>query len=339
MRVKWISALLPMLLLLTWGVSLADEVRLRNGDRLSGRVLRLEAGLLVMETPYAGEISVKWEAVSGLQTDAPIRVVLGDGAVLSGIAGQSAAGRATLKPEGIPETLTLELARVAAINPPPPEPELKVRGRANVGANMTKGNTDTKTVYADAELVARTRENRFTLGGVYSRDEDRGERTSDALLGYMKYDHFLTPAWFFYAALSGLKDRFKDLNLRTVAGLGVGYQVWDAPLRSLSLEAGLSYVNEDFIVTADEGYAAGRWAVNFEHWLFAKRTQFFHFHEGLVGLEDTNDVFISSRTGLRFPLLERFNATVQFNYDWDNSPPAGTRKGDENYIFTLGYAF
>lgn len=38
-----------------------DVVRLVNGDRLSGEVVRMEKSELVLKTSSAGEIRVKWE--------------------------------------------------------------------------------------------------------------------------------------------------------------------------------------------------------------------------------------------------------------------------------------
>ena len=73
----------------------------------------------------------------------------------------------------------------------------------------------------------------------------------------------------------------------------------------------------------DEQYPAGRWALHFDRFFFDKVFQLFHFNEGFVGLEDTNDLIIRSRTGVRFPLYKGFQATVQYNYDWDKSPKTG----------------
>ena len=43
--------------------NLADEVCLKNGDRLPGEVIRMEAGKLIFKTSYAGEISIGWQEV------------------------------------------------------------------------------------------------------------------------------------------------------------------------------------------------------------------------------------------------------------------------------------
>ena len=36
------------------GNSLADEIRLKNGDRLTEQIIRMEAGKLILKTIYAG---------------------------------------------------------------------------------------------------------------------------------------------------------------------------------------------------------------------------------------------------------------------------------------------
>lgn len=40
-----------------------------NGDRLSGEVLLMDSGTLVLKTDYAGEIRINWNKVAQLQTD------------------------------------------------------------------------------------------------------------------------------------------------------------------------------------------------------------------------------------------------------------------------------
>ena len=57
--------LTPLFIMLTVGFfiagnSLADEVRLKNGDKLTGQVVRMEEEKLVLKTTYAGEIAIAW---------------------------------------------------------------------------------------------------------------------------------------------------------------------------------------------------------------------------------------------------------------------------------------
>ena len=47
----------------------ADEILLKNGDRISGTVLNKSGKLLEVKTAYAEKIVIKWDAV--LQQTAP----------------------------------------------------------------------------------------------------------------------------------------------------------------------------------------------------------------------------------------------------------------------------
>ena len=54
----------------------ADTVTLRNGDRLSGKVLHKSGDVLTFETSYAGKLRIRWSEVRSIATDSPLRVML-----------------------------------------------------------------------------------------------------------------------------------------------------------------------------------------------------------------------------------------------------------------------
>ena len=317
----------------------ADEIRLKNGDHISGKVVRMEGGKLIFKTSYAGEISIEWAEISTLSTEDSIHVVLSDETALKGVTQSAEEGKMKLKMGKIVETVSFDLVEVRSINPKPrvPEPALKTKGHLNVGLTTTKGNSETETQHFDGEFVARTEKNRFTVGAEFNRAEDSGEKTINNALSYMKYDHFLSRKWFLYSAASFEKDEFKDLELRTALGLGAGYQFLETPVTNLSFETGLTYVNEDYETGHDDSYPAGRWALDFDRYFFNKVIQLFHFHEGFVGLEDANNMIIRSRTGVRLPIYKNLKATAQYNYDWDKSPGPGREETDQMYLLSLGY--
>jgi putative salt-induced outer membrane protein YdiY len=315
----------------------ADELLMKNGDRITGTVVSMKDSVLLFKTSYAGEISIRWEEISELTTDEPIRMILDDETAARGLVSTSEDGATEIVVEEILEPILFDLASVEQINPPPPGPVVKLRPRINIGASVAKGNTETETYHMDGQLLARTEKNRYTIGGEYNREEDEDEKTADNTLGYMKYDHFLTEKWYFNSNASFENDEFKDLNLRTTVGAGMGYQFFESELLNLSAELGLAYVNTDYDVADDESNVAGRWGAIYDQYFLDKRVQFFHVHEGFVSLEDSSDIFVRSRTGFRLPLFDKFNATIQYNFDWDNAPSPGDDRVDEMYIFTLGY--
>lgn len=334
-----IMAALVILITVTVGNVSADEVRLKNGDHITGKLIRMENNTLIFKTSYAGEISVKWMEVASIQTDEPIHIILGNETSTRGIAVPSGEGKVQVKADDIEEPLKIDLTQMKTINPKPPEPALKVNARVNVGLTAQRGNTDTDNYYVDGNFVARTEKNRYTIGGEYNLEKTDDEKTANHALGYVKYDHFLSEKWYLYSNALFESDEFKDLDLRTALGVGAGYQFLETELTNLSLEAGLSYVNENYDEAEDDSFSSGRWAINFDRYLLHKALQFFHFHEGYVNLEDTDDIVFKSRTGFRVPLYKSLTATAQYNYDRDSQPAPGTDKVDTKYMLLLGYKY
>jgi len=338
--VKKLTGLVCVLCVFFTGLpALADEVYLSNGDRVSGTVVKKAGDVLTVMTEFAGEIGIAWDKVVSVSTEAPVVVQLDDATLLTGTLARSGDGSVGIAGSGLVQAGQVPVARVALINPPAPENGVKLSGRANAGFYIAKGNTDKEAYHGDIEAVARTRQNRFTAGAIYNQAVDDGVESENNATAYLKYDHFLTEKWYSYANAVLFKDDFADLNLRSSLGLGAGYQFMESELTNLSLEGGLSYVNEDFDLAPDDSYPAARWSLNYDHFLYPNRLQFFHFHEGLLGLQDTKDIIIITRTGLRAMLIDGFTATAEVDVDWDNTPSPGNDRVDTRYLFNLGYGW
>jgi len=279
------SIILALLFVLpAWGEASADEVWLKNGDRLTGKVVSMDGGALVFKTSYAGDLSIQWGEVENLKTDEPIKVVLGDEITAQGTVSPGDSGKVKVKAEQVSEPVMVDLANVKTINPKPP---LRTNFRANVGFSMTDGNTDTRDIYADGEFIVRTPQNRYTMGALYKKSEADNVNTEEKALGYAKYDHFFATKWYGYANATAEQDEFKDLDLRATLGVGIGHQFIESDLTNLSLEGGLSYVNENYIVAEDNSFAAGRWALKFDHFILPKSLQYFLYHTGLQSVADS----------------------------------------------------
>ncbi len=333
---EWGTAILACLLLAAGAA--ADEVHLKNGNRLSGTLISLSEGKLVLETDFAGRLSIDWGQVERIQTESAIEVVLTDGTSVKGTAAPDAAsGRLELWLTST-TAAPLDLTQVTAINPPV-EPAVRFNGRINVGLNKASGNTDTETAHADAELTARSLNHRVSTGAAYNRASKDNRKTEENMLGRLKHDYFLTPKLYWYTSGLAEKDEFKDISLRATIGPGLGYQFFEEELMNLAVEAGPSYVYTNFDSGGSEDSVSGRWAVRFDRFFFEKLCQYYFMNEGFVSASDTSDVFMFTRTGLRFPIRDSFSLNAGFEWDWDNQPSEDTDKSDYRYILSLGYGF
>ena len=64
---------------------LADDVYLKNGNHLSGAIVSMSEGKLILETDFAGRLTIGWSHVERVSTDAPLTLVLADGSAIRGI--------------------------------------------------------------------------------------------------------------------------------------------------------------------------------------------------------------------------------------------------------------
>src|SRR6202171_1763233 len=63
---------------------MADQVTLKNGDRLTGSIVKSDAKTLLIKTEFAGEVNVQWDAVSGMVSSQPLHLALKDGQTIVG---------------------------------------------------------------------------------------------------------------------------------------------------------------------------------------------------------------------------------------------------------------
>jgi len=321
------------------GNGMADEINLKNGDRITGEVIRMQENQLVIQTAYAGEITIAWEEVLRVKTDRPIKVVLQDDTSFEGLSQAFEESKMKLDSDMLEAPASFKLSDVRVINPVMKKP-VYWTARANVSLFNERGNTDSDNYYLDGEFIARTEKNRYSFAGRNNEEKSSGVTTAKRAFGYGKYDHFLNKKWFLFANTLFEHDEFKDLNLCSTLGAGAGYQFFETSTLNLSTSAGMAWADENFDVAEDNNYPAGQWSVDYDQYFFNKFMQLFHKQYGYISVEDSNDWFFKTQTGVRFPLYKGLTARVQFNYDYDNQPSAAAKEKENTmFLLLLGYQF
>lgn len=328
----------------------ADEIRLKNGDVITGKVVRKFNEKVVFNTSYAGDIQVTWSEIESIKTDEPLAITLTDRTNLKTTLDSYENGKAMIKlvqldeegeEEKEHEEKEISLSDLLYINPTPELSGVGVNwsGRINLGGSVTQGNTDTTTVRLDGESIARTLNHRLTVGAVVNRATNNGQNTQFNNRSSIKLDRFISNKWYVYANNTLENDRFRDIKLRTTTGVGSGYQVFERPGLNLFVEGGLNYVSVNYYEAEKESYPGARWALKYDQRVFGGSTQFFHEHEVLLGLDSASNALAFTKTGLRFPIVNNFNASIQYNLDWAGQPADGRKHTDSALIFNLGYVW
>jgi len=321
--------------------AMADEVRLKNGGRLPGKIMGMEDGKLLLKTSYAGEISIEWSEVATLRTDTPVNVVLEYDTYYTSFQGIIELGtdeKIKLKTDEMQEVVSYHLASVKSINAKG-QPSVKVTANIKGGIDIEKGNTDSEEYRLEGELIVRTESDRYTIRGELDLEESNNKKTDDNWEVFARYDYFFTEKWYLTGFGLFENDEFKDLDLRSTFGGGVGYQFLETAVTKFGVQAGPSYVFENFIVAENDDYSEGIWGLDFDTWLFEKKFKFYHKQMGFVGLEDIEDWRIETKTGFQIPVYKGLGVGAQFDWDYDNTPSSNKDEWDWELLLTVGWNY
>src|SRR5215467_15129140 len=86
------ATLCLLAILLSARAALADQVTMKNGDRLSGAIVRSDGKNLVMKAEFAGDVTIPWDAVTAIASTTQLHIALKDG--------QTVVGTVTTNPDG-----------------------------------------------------------------------------------------------------------------------------------------------------------------------------------------------------------------------------------------------
>ncbi|MGB8432832.1 MAG: DUF481 domain-containing protein [Burkholderiales bacterium] len=331
------AALLP----LAPGVAVADAVYMKNGDRITGKVLRKADASLELETPYAGKIKIEVGEIVSLETDMEVSVMLEDGTITKAQLGRVPDGGVTLRRQAGVLQATIPLNQLAYINPNAKESGVGVdwSGRVTLGVTDTSGNTDTRDAYVEAGFRARAKDWRWTTDGRANYAENSGVQTAGNWLVGTRFDWFFRERPYFYGRASAQRDTFSGVKLRWTVGAGYGFKVIESDRMNLELRAGLDHVSTQRVVPPNQDYLALGWGIDFDYWFVQDMLQFFFGQEGFADPRGDEGVVIRSQTGLRAPIFDALSANFQVNLDYNSDPGPGFKTTDRTYIVGLGYKF
>ena len=238
----------------------ADEIIMDNGGRIKGTVTNLAGDFLSLTSDYSEPIKLKTSKIIGITTDNPVEIQMKNGEILKGNLKTSADGVLTIELVAGSTRVVINVKNMSAINPPPLS---QWSGSVVAAGNYQTGNTDRSALRLGLDADRRSDKDRFSMRFLYDKSNENGMLTSRSFYGALKYDYFFTNKFYGYLGVELLNDKFKDLDLRTIVGPGVGYQVWDVPKQALAVEAGLTYFSEDYKIANDKSWISARFAANY----------------------------------------------------------------------------
>jgi putative salt-induced outer membrane protein YdiY len=237
----------------------ADQVVLKNGDRLTGSIEKSDEKSLIIKTEFAGEVTVQWPAIQEIQSEQPLHVSLKGGQNVVGAVSTSAgkievatknAGNVEAPKEAI-VLMRSESEQAAWEKMQHPGLLQGWDGGLNIGFGLTAGNSETKNLALAFTGVRTGLHDKLSLyaASVYSTNglaPAATRLTANTNKGGARYDHDITPRLFAFVNADFFTDALQDLNLRSVFGGGLGWHVIKAPKTTLDILGGIAYTRENY---------------------------------------------------------------------------------------------
>ena len=220
----------------------ADQITLKNGDRLTGDIVKSDEKTLTIKSEFAGEVSLQWAAVDTITAAQNLHVTLKDGQTIVGTA-TPVAGKEQIQTRDAGPVVTTKDAIVVIRSDKEQaahdaeldrlqHPHLTDYwgGFLDAGLSTTRGNSDTLSFVLGAKAVRAAPSDKVTVyaNSIFANGSATGASltTAHAITGGIRVDVNVKPRLFAFGFTDFEYDQFQKLNLRNVLGGGIGYHVF-----------------------------------------------------------------------------------------------------------------
>jgi putative salt-induced outer membrane protein YdiY len=327
----------------------ADQVVLKNGDRVTGSIVKKDDKNLTVKSEHFGVVVIPWDQIDSVTAERPVNIVLQDGRTLQGTL-TSAGDKAEVT---TPQTkLNLAPADIAVIRNDDEEKAYQRllhpgwgdlwAGTGTVGFAGTAGNAKslTFTTGFNASRVTNTDKTAlyFRFIKASARIGDLSEDTAEAVRGGISYGHNVNSRLFVSVFNDNDYDRFQDLDLRFVIGGGLGYHAYKTESSSLDLVAGAAYNRSSYSTPFVRNSAELYWGDDYSLKLGSK-TSLVQSYRMFNDLNDTGIYRVNFDIGLSTQLFKWLLWNIALSDRYMSEPAPGRQTNDLLYTTGLGITF
>lgn len=347
------------------GAAFGDEIRVKNGDRITGKVTKVTSANIMISTEYAGSISVSLASIEGISSDVVFHFELKDGSAVDGKITGIPEGSNAVAIENVDEEETqIEIAKISAVRSSSEQEEYVRRtapkwtdlwnGNMNLGYTLTTGNTKTRTLAAGANLARETPKDKATMYANYARSTSvsslLGVTKNDLVRGGWRYQYNIPKGFYVFAFTDFEHNNGQFLDLRIAPGTGFGYYIIKNRFIELESFGGASMSYEDFfcksgdlinindrcsfankiIRNSAEGLMGGSLAVKFNDKIyFNKRLQIFS------NISQGGEYRGTLDSSLNVKLMKWLTWNITASDRYISNPPIGSKNND--LLLTTGF--
>jgi putative salt-induced outer membrane protein len=235
----------------------ADQITLKNGDRLTGTVVKSDGKVLVLHTEFAGDVTLQFAAITQITTEKELHVGTSDKKTVVGpVTSSDGKLEVATKTSG---TVEVPVGNVVLIRNDAEQaaydkslhPGLTHgwNGGADVGFSLARGNSETENLALALNAAHPTLNDKIILhvSSIYTSNQLATPSTvADLIQAGIRYDRNINPRMFGFGAADFMSNALQDLDLRSVYAGGLGYHAIKSAGTTLDFLAGLNYTHETY---------------------------------------------------------------------------------------------
>jgi hypothetical protein len=339
-----------------WGCAQTVILHLRNGDRLSGRLLSETTNTVVISTAFSEKVSIGKDLVERREEVATPNT--------ASVTNQPAAVSPAKTPQ-VPATgVASELvptnkpsmaqaaggAKTPETKPKKPEPSLfhkflsEWQGEAQLGANLGFSTKDREAFTGHIKLVNNHKFVPIERNLRNILDYDVSYSTTDGVLadnrmeGTWKTEYDLSKRFIIYNALDAGYDEVRGIDLQYDFGPGVGYKWVVLTNFVFKTELGGNYQEQYFVHDKQTSIYSLRLAED-AWWQITKKVRWDEKVEFYPNVEDFTAYRIRLETNLSYLLKDNLTLSLNVVDLYDTTVPVGVSNNDLQIRSLIGIKF
>jgi hypothetical protein len=324
-----------------------DVIVMNNGDRLTGEIKGLDAGVLYISLDYMVSTSaIQWASVNHIESTQMFLVRSEDGSVHSGtlMSENGAAGRPIHIEvlEAPKEPVIIEKPKVVQMTPTSNEFWRRFNGSFSSGIIYSKGNQSTQ--YQLNSLIEYPREKWGARAGVsstLSSNEGSPVSTRNSVsLGGFRLTRWNN--WFYSGVGNFLQSSSQDISLQSNIGMGIGRYLKDTNRAAIWVLGGVAWQNTRYSQSVQsqtpQNVAAAMTSAHVQLFKF-KKTNLNIDAFAFPALSQPGRVYFSTDAAYYIKLFGSIDWNISFYGNWDNQPPVHFSGSDYGTSSGISYKF
>ncbi|MDO8543226.1 MAG: DUF481 domain-containing protein [Opitutaceae bacterium] len=315
----------------------ADTVDIKNGARIVGKITKIDSGSIVVDTDFAGTVTIKQSEVVTFATDAPVALRLASGTRFDGRV--TAGPNGALQIAGADGTITTSVDRVAASWSAGAVDPLVARHwtyEASVDIAGKTGNKEQIGTAGEFRAVLKTAQDVLQFYASYNRQIADGLKSSDQLKAGSDYSNNFAGRYSWYARDEGGFDRVKDIELYNIAAAGLGFDIVKQPKRTMTGRLGLSFRYEGYRSPLTPDVKSAGLDVGLNNDMEFGTSKLVTRIAYVPAFEDFGNYRLTHESYYQIPLTNpAWKLRLGVSNDYNSMPPAGFEKLDTAYFTRL----